>query len=52
MEGVGARVLTPTLESFRSRGVTVEGMVCDVSVPDQVHAVVDASAQLFGGTSG
>ena len=33
--------LTPTLESFRGRGFKVEGMVCDVSVPEQVQAVVD-----------
>src|ERR1044072_2781540 len=33
--------LTPTLEAFRGRGFTVEGMICDVSVPEQVQAVAD-----------
>lgn len=40
--------LTPTLESFRSRGFTVEGMVCDVSAPDQVQAIVDRTLNTFG----
>ena len=40
--------LTPTLESFRARGFTVEGMVCDVTVPDQVEAVVDRTIAAFG----
>ena len=39
--------LAPTLESFRSRGYRVEGMVCDVSVPAQVQAVVDAAMVLY-----
>lgn len=40
--------LTPTLESFRSRGFKVEGMVCDVSAADQVQAVVDRTVAVFG----
>jgi gluconate 5-dehydrogenase len=40
--------LTPTLEKFRSRGFTVEGMVCDVTAPDQVQAVVDRAIAAFG----
>ncbi len=40
--------LTPTLDSFRARGFTVEGMVCDVTVPDQVQAVVDRTVAAFG----
>ncbi len=40
--------LTPTLDTFRARGVKVEGMVCDVAVPDQVQAVVDATVARLG----
>ena len=40
--------LTPTLESFRGRGFKVEGMVCDVSVPEQVQAVVDKTIATYG----
>ena len=40
--------LTPTLETFRSRGHRVEGMVCDVSVAAQVQAVVDKTIAVFG----
>ena len=40
--------LTPTLETFRGRGFTVEGMVCDVSVPEQVQAVVDKTIATYG----
>ena len=40
--------LTPTLDAFRSRGVTVEGMVCDVTAPDQVQAVIDRTIAVYG----
>lgn len=40
--------LTPTLESFRSRGFTVAGMVGDVSAPDQVQAVVEQTIATYG----
>ena len=40
--------LTPTLEAFRGKGVRVAGMVCDVSVPEQVQAVVDKTVADFG----
>ncbi len=40
--------LTPTLEGFRSRGFTVEGLVCDVTMPEQVQAVVDRTIAAFG----
>ena len=40
--------LTPTLETFRGRGITVEGMVCDVSMPAQVQAVVDKTVTTYG----
>ena len=40
--------LTPTLESFRSRGFTVEGMICDVADASQVQAVVDKTLATFG----
>ncbi|MBM3808609.1 MAG: SDR family oxidoreductase [Acidimicrobiia bacterium] len=39
--------LTPTLESFRTRGFTVDGMVCDVSNPEQVQAVVDRTIATY-----
>lgn len=40
--------LTPTIETFRGRGITVEGMVCDVSMPAQVQAVVDKTVTTYG----
>ena len=40
--------LTPTLESFRSRGCKVEGMICDVADAGQVQAVVDKTMAAFG----
>jgi gluconate 5-dehydrogenase len=40
--------LTPTLEAFRSRGFTVEGMACDVTAPEQVEAVVERTLEAFG----
>jgi gluconate 5-dehydrogenase len=40
--------LTPTLDTFRGRGVRVEGMVCDVSVPEQVQSVIDRTMTVYG----
>jgi NAD(P)-dependent dehydrogenase (short-subunit alcohol dehydrogenase family) len=40
--------LTPTLESFRSRGFKADGVVCDVSDAAQVQAVVDKTIAAFG----
>lgn len=40
--------LTPAIDSLRARGVTVEGMTCDVSKPDQVQAVVDKTRDTYG----
>ncbi|HEY0143868.1 MAG TPA: glucose 1-dehydrogenase [Thermoanaerobaculia bacterium] len=40
--------LTPTLEEFRSRGFRAEGLVCDVTNPEQVQAVVDAAMGHYG----
>ncbi len=40
--------LTPTLEQFRNRGFTVEGMTCDVADAEQVQAVVDKTIATFG----
>ena len=40
--------LKPTLESFRGRGFTADGMVCDVSDPGQVQAVVDKTIATYG----
>jgi gluconate 5-dehydrogenase len=43
-----AEWLTPTLETFGQRGFRAEGMTCDVSVPDQVQAVVDKTIAAYG----
>src|SRR5215204_2175147 len=40
--------LTPTLEEFRGRGFTAEGMLCDVVNQEQVQAVVDKTVEAFG----
>jgi gluconate 5-dehydrogenase len=40
--------LAPALESFRARRFTAEGMVCDVSNPQQVQAVVDKTIAAYG----
>src|SRR6185436_1629475 len=40
--------LAPTLESFHGRGFTAEGLVCDVSDPNQVQAVVDMTMATYG----
>src|SRR5687768_7003816 len=40
--------LGPTLEDFRKRGFRAEGLVCDVTNPEQVQAVVDAAMNAFG----
>lgn len=40
--------LSETVEEFRAKNFTVEGKVCDVSVPEDVQAVVDATVQKFG----
>jgi gluconate 5-dehydrogenase len=40
--------LAPTLDAFRSRGVTVEGAICDVSNAERVQAVVDKTIAAFG----
>jgi gluconate 5-dehydrogenase len=40
--------LTPTVTEMRARGFTVEGMLCDVSKPAEVQAVVDKTVGRFG----
>jgi gluconate 5-dehydrogenase len=40
--------LAPSLEHLRARGFRVEGRLCDVSNPDQVHAVIAATVEAFG----
>jgi gluconate 5-dehydrogenase len=40
--------LTPTVESMRARGFTVEGAVCDVANPRDVQAVVDQTVKMLG----
>ena len=40
--------LAPTLDSFRKRYFNVEGMVCNVSDPQQVQAVVDKTIATYG----
>ena len=41
--------LRPTLDQFQARGFRVDGMTCDVSVPEQVQAVVEQTMAKFGG---
>src|SRR3954471_2743033 len=40
--------LTPTIEEFRGRGFTVDGMTCDVSKASDVQAVVDRAVAAYG----
>lgn len=40
--------LDETVAEFRERDFSVSGMVCDVSKPDQVQAVVDETVKTFG----
>jgi NAD(P)-dependent dehydrogenase (short-subunit alcohol dehydrogenase family) len=40
--------LAPTVDTFRARGFTVEGMLCDVSKAADVQAVVDGTVSRFG----
>ena len=40
--------LTPSVEAMRARGFTVDGMLCDVSKPADVQAVVDRTIASFG----
>jgi len=40
--------LTPSVEAMRARGFKVEGMLCDVSKPGDVQAVVDKTIASFG----
>jgi len=40
--------LTPTVNEMRERGFRVEGMTCDVSDPEQVQAVIDATMAAYG----
>jgi len=40
--------LTPTVVEMRERGFQVEGMLCDVSKPSDVQAVVDRTMEVYG----
>lgn len=40
--------LTPTVSEMRKRGFKTEGMVCDVSNPEQVQQVVDNAVRTYG----
>ncbi|MCM3872726.1 MAG: SDR family oxidoreductase [Pyrinomonadaceae bacterium] len=40
--------LTPTVEEFRGRGFRTEGLLCDVSNPEQVQRVVDKTVEAYG----
>ena len=40
--------LTPALDTFRGKGFRAEGMVCDVSLQQDVQAVVDKTIATFG----
>jgi NAD(P)-dependent dehydrogenase (short-subunit alcohol dehydrogenase family) len=39
--------LTPALEDFRARGFSIEGMLCDVSQPEQVQNAVEKTLTAF-----
>jgi gluconate 5-dehydrogenase len=43
-----AEWLTPAIHDLRGRGFTVDGMPCDVSLPDEVQAVVDKTRDTYG----
>ena len=43
-----AQWLTPTIDAMRANGFRVEGMLCDVSKPADVQAVVDKTVATFG----
>lgn len=40
--------LTPAVKELESRGARCEGMLCDVSNPEQVQAAVDRTVEQFG----
>jgi NAD(P)-dependent dehydrogenase (short-subunit alcohol dehydrogenase family) len=40
--------LTPTVKEFRDRGFRCEGMLCDVSNPEDVQATVDRTIETYG----
>ena len=40
--------LTPTVKEMRERGFQVAGVLCDVSNPEQVQAVVERTIEAFG----
>jgi gluconate 5-dehydrogenase len=40
--------LAPAVEELRGRGFGVEGVLCDVSNPEQVQAVVDKTVEAYG----
>ncbi|HYC93419.1 MAG TPA: glucose 1-dehydrogenase [Thermoanaerobaculia bacterium] len=39
--------LTPALEELRAKGIRVEGLMCDVTDEQQVHAVVEATVRAY-----
>jgi len=41
--------LTPTVSEMRAAGFACEGMVCDVTDPAQVDAVVERTLEVYGG---
>ena len=43
-----AEWLDETVAEFRGRGFNVEGMLCDVSKPEQVQNIVDSTVSKFG----
>jgi NAD(P)-dependent dehydrogenase (short-subunit alcohol dehydrogenase family) len=40
--------LSPAVEAMKRRGFRCEGMLCDVSKPDQVKAAVEKTVEVFG----
>lgn len=43
-----AELLDESVKAFAAKGFNVAGMACDVSKPDEVNAVVDATVERFG----
>jgi gluconate 5-dehydrogenase len=40
--------LTPTITEMREQGINVEGVLCDVSRPEDVQRVVDRTIEVYG----
>src|SRR5262249_61626964 len=43
-----AQWLTPTVEEFKERGFKCEGVLCDVSNPEEVQQTINKTIETFG----